>query len=335
MTTKTKYQQQVLFEEKELTADKLNSLEGKTQVIFDNEDWSPIDEKLAFNDITPEEKRKPKWLWRLFFIALTCLVGIELVDFFVTGFTESPITTSLFAIVFVCVGVISGSVLFREIVGLKQLKKRDGLRTEVIAVIDQTSDKNAMTLCDQITDSLPCDLTAEIETTWKSSQNADLTNPEIMQIYSRVVLSEVDKKALAEVAKFSSESVVLVALSPAAFLDMLIMLWRNLTLIDKVAGLYGLKLGYWSRISLLKQVIVNIVYAGASEVLVDVSTDMIGADILGKLSGRLAQGLGAGMLTARLGIKAIHLCRPMPFDENAPRIAHVRKEIVKQLKALL
>ena len=87
MTTKTKYQQQILFEEKELTADKLNSLEGKTQVIFDNEDWSPIDEKLAFNDITPEEKRKPKWLWRLFFIALTCLVGIELVDFFVTGFT--------------------------------------------------------------------------------------------------------------------------------------------------------------------------------------------------------------------------------------------------------
>ena len=144
-----------------------------------------------------------------------------------------------------------------------------------------------------------------------------------------------DQKALAEVAKYSSESVVLVALSPIALLDMLIMLWRNLTMVDKVAGLYGLKLGYWSRIKLVKQVFTNMLYAGASEVVADVSLDMLGADLLGRLSGRLAQGLGAGMLTARLGIRTIHLCRPMPFDENAPRLSQVRKEVIIQIKQLM
>jgi len=139
---------------------------------------------------------------------------------------------------------------------------------------------------------------------------------------------------MAEVARFSTEAVVLVALSPIAIIDMLIILWRNLRMINKISGLYGLKLGYWSRIKLIKQVFVNMVYAGASELIADFGSDMIGADLLGKLSGRLAQGLGAGMLTARLGVKTMQLCRPIPF-ENKPKLAHVRKEMLTTIKSLI
>ncbi|NYY78570.1 hypothetical protein DMI69_22720 [Escherichia coli] len=34
-----------------------------------------------------------------------------------------------------------------------------------------------------------------------------------------------------------------------------------------------------------------------------------------------AQGIGAGLLTARLGIKAMELCRPLPWiDDDKPRL---------------
>mgnify|MGYP003389142164 FL=1 len=128
---------------------------------------------------------------------------------------------------------------------------------------------------------------------------------------------------------------VLVAISPLAIVDMLIMLWRNIKMIDKISGLYGLKLGYWSRVKLIKQVFANMIFVGASEMMLDLGTEALGADLLGKFSGRLAQGFGAGMLTARLGLNTIKTCRPLPFIEQAPQLSNVRKSLLTQVKNLL
>jgi putative membrane protein len=38
--------------------------------------------------------------------------------------------------------------------------------------------------------------------------------------------------------------------------------------------------------------------------------------LLGKLSARAAQGLSAGVFTARLGYKTMELCRPLPKLEQ-------------------
>jgi len=40
------------------------------------------------------------------------------------------------------------------------------------------------------------------------------------------------------------------------------------------------------------------------------------------------------MLTARLGLKTMHLCRPIPFEENPPKLKDVRKQLIGQIKAL-
>lgn len=337
MTEKTKYQQQILFDEETIELEKDKNLPAEPQLIFDNDDWQAIE--LEEDEALPSEigqTHKPSWLWRILAVSLLGVVGIELVDFFTVGFTEAPISTSLYAMVLACIALLSASSLIREFSGLNQLKKRTKLRTEVEKIQNELPhSQNVTDLCDKITQAMSCDITETTEKRWQSLTQEELSDQEKLKLYSRVVLSEVDEKALAEVAKYSSESVVLVALSPIALLDMLIMVWRNLTMVDKVAGLYGLKLGYWSRIKLVKQVFMNMVYAGASEVVTDVSADMLGAGILGKLSGRLAQGLGAGMLTARLGLKTIYLCRPMPFDQQAPRLSQVRGKVVEQIKQLI
>ncbi len=349
-------QQQILFAENELASSQFDTqskaaIDGK-QILFNNQDYLAIEEDtelpITLDEASlPEEgikrKHKSRWLWRIMLTLLTVVIGVETVDFFINGFSQSPILTSLYGIIFTCLLALASSSLLSEWSTLRQFKRRQTLKQQAQQLLLQTKQAteyktkqaiNVADFCQQITDNLPCDLISEQEQNWQEALNGEYSSNELLQLYSRLVLTKVDEKAMREVAKFSTESVVLVALSPVALIDMLIMLWRNLRMINKVAGLYGLKLGYWSRIKLIRQVFVNMVYAGSSELITDFGTDMIGADLLGKLSGRLAQGLGAGMLTARLGVKTMQLCRPIPFDDK-PKLGHVRKEMLTTIKSLL
>ena len=330
-----KFQQQILFDEVDTNGKTNNLPVTEEQVLFDNEDWLPESDEALVEDEVIVSSTKPHWLWRIILSLFSVLIVFETVEFFISGFSQSPFIASIYGIILFCLTLIVVTKVVRELFSLMQFKKQQHLRTKIDDVLANDLVCDAKQLCQKITAQLPCDLNVENEKQWQEIAQAEYSDSELLQLYSRQVLSKVDEKALVEVAKFSTESVVLIALSPIAIVDMLLMFWRNLRMIDKIAGLYGLKLGYWSRIRLIKQVFVNMAYAGASEIIADFGTDLIGADLLGKLSSRMAQGFGAGMLTARLGIRTIKLCRPIPFYENEPKLSNVRKQLVSQLKLLL
>jgi putative membrane protein len=50
----------------------------------------------------------------------------------------------------------------------------------------------------------------------------------------------------------------------------------------------------------------------------DVIQQLVGHGLTAKLSARLGEGLFNGALTARIGLAAIDVCRPLPYIE-APR----------------
>ncbi|WP_019025765.1 YcjF family protein [Colwellia piezophila] len=360
-------QQQILFSESDTVVvssnsqykDKIAGNSVTEQVVFTNEDYLPLvldehqaDEldqtELSADDILSGvdkiQRGKRSWLWRTILVLFVTLLTIEMVGFFISGFEQSPIITSLYGILFASLTLVAGNALWHELIGLKQFKRRQKMKkqaTELLLIeseqLTESTNQRGKDFCENISESLPCDLVFDCpkeQQVWHDALASDHSSRELVQLYSRVVLTKVDEKALNEVAKFSTEAVVLIALSPVALIDMLIMLSRNLRMINKIAGLYGLKLGYWSRIKLIKQVFINLAYAGASELVADLGSDMLGAELMGKLSARFAQGLGAGMLTARLGAKTMELCRPIPFEKK-PKLSHVRKKIAQQIKVLL
>ncbi|MCJ8295490.1 MAG: YcjF family protein [Colwellia sp.] len=358
-------QQQILFSESDTFVDQGEDQNKGTnsnvteQLLFANDDYLPLalnndgldEERLTELDaeqlhqgVTNVKSGKYSWLWRVITVLFVTLLAIEAVDFFVAGFEQSPIITSLYALLLTSLSFVAGNALWHEFIGLKQFKSRQRMKQQAkeLLLIDteqstESSNQRGKDFCDNISENLPCDLVFDCpkeQQGWHDAYAGDHSSSELVQLYSRLVLAKVDEKALNEVAKFSSEAVVLIALSPVALIDMLIMLSRNLRMINKIAGLYGLKLGYWSRIKLIKQVFVNMAYAGASELVADLGSDMLGAELMGKLSARFAQGLGAGMLTARLGAKTMELCRPIPFEER-PKLTQVRKKITQQLKSLI
>ncbi|MBA6223863.1 TIGR01620 family protein [Colwellia sp. MB02u-18] len=329
---KEKHQQQILFD---VDITDKPTTENTQQIIVNEQDWVCDEQVETVDDNSVIASKKPSWLWRTLGVVFVTLVAVEAVQFFVNGFSQSPIIASLYAILLAGLSLICGRSVWREFAGLRQFKYQQNLKQQAQDIINEEGQIDAISLCDKISQRLPVDLAEFDHSSWQQLNLEEYNDVEIMQLYARNVLSQVDQKALKEIAKFSSESVVLVALSPIAIIDMLLMLWRNLRLVNKIAALYGLKLSYWSRVKLIKQVIINMAYAGASELVADLGADLLGAELLGKLSARMAQGLGAGMLTARLGLKAMHLCRPIPFTDDAPKLGHIRQQIVSQVQSLV
>ena len=171
---------------------------------------------------------------------------------------------------------------------------------------------------------------------WQAALHETHNDREIVVLYAQLVQPVLDRQARREISRSAAESTLMIAVSPLALVDMAFIAWRNLRLVNRIAAIYGIELGYFSRLRLFRLVLLNIAFAGASELVREVGMDWVSQDIAARLSARAAQGIGVGLLTARLGIKAMELCRPLPWlEEDKPRLGDFRRELVVQLKETL
>ncbi|WP_110647420.1 YcjF family protein [Salinicola peritrichatus] len=158
---------------------------------------------------------------------------------------------------------------------------------------------------------------------------------ETRELLAHHVLRPRDQAARRLVTRMSGETAVMVAVSPLTLVDMSLMAWRNIAMLDRIAALYGLQLGYASRLRLFREVLRNMAFAGASEMIGDAGMDLLSMNLAAKLSTRAGQGLGAGLLTARLGLRAMRTIRPVAFErDEQPRLADLRREVWQQLRRL-
>lgn len=169
---------------------------------------------------------------------------------------------------------------------------------------------------------------------WQASLHETQNDREVVELYARLVQPVLDAQARREISNSAAESALMIAVSPLALVDMAFIAWRNLRLVNRIAVLYGIELGYFSRLRLFRLVLLNIAFAGASELVREVGMDWMSQDLAARLSARAAQGIGAGLLTARLGIKTMELCRPLPWLEgDKPKLGDFRSELIGKLKA--
>lgn len=191
-------------------------------------------------------------------------------------------------------------------------------------------------LCLQIAEAMQIDAQHPSLTMWQTQVSEAHSAQEITYLFSRNVLQPVDKKAQALVSKNAAEAAIIVAISPLALIDMFFIAWRNIRLINNIAKIYGIELGYISRLRLLRMVLLNVAFAGATELVQEIGLEWLSQDLTAKLSARAAQGIGVGLLTARLGIKTMEFCRPLVFSaDEKPRLTNIHKELLTALKTTI
>jgi len=103
------------------------------------------------------------------------------------------------------------------------------------------------------------------------------------------------------------------ALVPLALADVVAALTANLRMIRRIAVVYGGRGGTIGSWRLTRAVFSHLVATGAVAVGDDMLGSVAGGGLLSKLSRRFGEGLINGALTARVGLAAIEVCRPLPF----------------------
>jgi len=264
-------------------------------------------------DLAPVYK-KSKWqtLKGIFVVSFMVLVLLEFAFSLVLAFQQSIILGSIYLTTVVSGVLLIGRLLWREYRMLRSLKRNQLHRHEADRLLNSEQVGGALPWLEKLNKHQQLD---NFET-FKNQVATHHSDKEIMTLYANSLLITQDTQAKKLINRFATESALLVALSPLALVDMMAVLWRGTKLIEQIGKVYGIGFGYANRIKLYRMLIKQVMFVGSAELISDLAATALSAELLGKLSGRAAQGLSAGIFTARIGYKAMELSRPLPRLEN-------------------
>lgn len=312
----------------------------------ENEQFLPIDPQLdeenegqLEGDVQSILKPK-KSVWKRLLTIASTILGISVIAQTGQWIYDSWINSDWIALgaasaggLIVVAGIGSVITEWRRIYRLRQ---RADERDKAKELLYSHAMGNGRPFCEKLAKQAGIDSQHPALIRWQSALHDTHNDKEVLELYSQLVQPILDKQARAEISRSAAESTLMIAVSPLAMVDMAFIGWRNIRLINRIAEIYGIELGYYSRLKLFRLVLVNIAFAGATELVREVGMDWLSQDLAARLSTRAAQGIGAGLLTARLGIKAMELCRPLPWiDDNKPKLGDFRKELIGKLKTTI
>ncbi|WAX72085.1 YcjF family protein [Gallibacterium anatis] len=287
--------------------------------------------------------QRPLSWWQKGLIGTVALFGAatiaQAIQWLVDAWQQHQWINFAFALVFAAIVVFGVSAVVKEFRQLRQLKKlailqQQSQHLQLNSPISNTEDSTKLTK--QLLNYMQISPQQPRYQQWQQYANQGYNASELLKLFSEEFLHPLDQQAQKIVNKQALEATMIVAVSPLALVDMAFVAWRHLRLINKLAALYGVKLGYFSRIRLIRMVLFNIAFAGATDVIRDIGMDWLSQDLTAKLSARVAQGIGVGLLTARLGIKTMEFCRPVPFTaKEKPRLHTIHKLLIAEVKNVI
>jgi putative membrane protein len=127
------------------------------------------------------------------------------------------------------------------------------------------------------------------------------------------ILQPLDQTARAEIEVAARRVAMVTALVPMALADVAMALFANLRMIRRIAEIYGGRAGAFGSWRLMRRVFGHLIATGAVALTDDLLGSIAGGGVLSKLSRRFGEGVVNGALTARVGVAAMEVCRPMPF----------------------
>ena len=138
-----------------------------------------------------------------------------------------------------------------------------------------------------------------------------------VKLADRDLISGFDEEAHRIIARAARRITMLTAVAPAATLDILFVAAQNLRMLREIATLYGGRPSALSTLRLARMVVSHLAVAGGLALSDSLIQHVIGKGIVGRLSARFGEGAVNGILTARIGLAARDVCRPIPQEPEA------------------
>ncbi len=269
-----------------------------------------------------EIKKGLRW-GNILFSAITALVGLVVLGW-VTGYITELykrhdilgwITLGVVAII----GIAFLALIIKEFWSMRRLKNMHKLRIDAELAVE----KNDSELAKTVVDGLEKVLGHRKDLKWafgrmKEHEGDIRDGREIITLTERELMKPLDIQARQIVANAAKRVSVVTAISPFAILDMGFVAYANIKMLRSINLLYGGKPGTFSTFRIIGMIVTHLAIAGGAALAEDMMKHVLTTSMAAKLSARLGQGLLNGGLTARIGIVATTLMRPLPYIERKP-----------------
>jgi putative membrane protein len=154
---------------------------------------------------------------------------------------------------------------------------------------------------------------------------------DMIQLAERELMTPLDQEARRLVSSAAQRVSIVTAVSPRALIDILFVFAASLRLIRQLARLYGGRPGALGMIALMRHVIAHVAITGGMAASDSLVQQVLGHGLAAKLSQRLGEGVLNGLLTARLGLAAIDVTRPLPFTAlPRPVLTDLAKDLLRK-----
>jgi putative membrane protein len=205
-------------------------------------------------------------------------------------------------------------ILARELFGLMRLRTLNKLREQAAHAIEKDDHSQAQAVARELlglTQNTP--RLARARTVLSGHLDDIIDGADLVRLTERHLMAPLDAEATKLVSSAAKRVSVVTAVSPRAAVDLIFVLLTAIGLVRRLALLYGGRPGALGMFRLFRQVIAHLAVTGGMAAGDSLIQQVVGHGLAAKLSARLGEGVVNGLLTARLGLAAIEVTRPLPF----------------------
>lgn len=153
---------------------------------------------------------------------------------------------------------------------------------------------------------------------------------ETIALAERSLMAPLDARARALTAASARRVALVTAVSPRALVDIAFVLYESIRLAGAIAALYGARPGLFGFWRLTGAVLSHLAVTGGLVLTDGVVEQLVGQGLAAKLSARLGEGVVNGLMTVRVGIAAMRVVRPLPFETlSQPTVRDFIPELTK------
>lgn len=297
----------------------------------------PIVDAIADDDLATAPPKVLGWLGKVLWITAGALLSLAL------GLAAERLISDLFAstpwLGWLGLGILGVFVvalltlLIREGLALARLRSLDRLkrRAEAVLVSDRAAEgKQVLAELRDIYATRP-DLARGRQALEKSGEIFD--GGEIIRFAERSLMAPLDARARSLTAASARRVALVTTVSPRALIDIAFVIFESIRLGGQIARLYGARPGIFGTWRLLGAILSHLAVTGGLVLTDGVVEQLVGQGLAAKLSARLGEGIVNGLMTVRVGIAAMRVVRPLPYEtQRQPKVKDFIPELANVLQ---